>query len=155
MMMMMIPTTPYKSKLLQEPILIEDNGCLYMINKDGIATLQLPDGKQRNIGFLTKDRDGIVEYHITRNPEIHLFHKLDAYGINHRIMIAFDPDVVVFYIVNKGTSTKNIYYIDRNTYLKYATFLHFKQQNFELQRFIKVIHLKPHYAAKEQPYNIV
>lgn len=148
--------TPYREKLLKDDIRIEDNGCLYMINKDGIILVQLPDGKYRNIGFLSKDRDGIVEYHITRNPEIHLFRKLDAYGINHRVMTAFDPDRVVFYIINKDSPTKNIYYIDRETYAKYSTcFLHFKQQNFELQRFIKVIYLKTHYAAKEQPHSII
>lgn len=150
-----MPLTPYKDKLMVEPISFDDNGSFYYIDRGGIAIIQLPDGKRRHIGFLTKDRDGRVEYHIARNPEIHLFHKLDAYGINHRIMEVFDPDMVVFYIINKDTATKNLYYIDRETYAKYATvYLHFKQQNFELQRFIKTIHLKTHYAAKEQPRGI-
>lgn len=135
---------PYKDMLFKESFNFADGDAIYTISIHGIITLLLPREKPRNIGFLAKSRDGILEYFVTRNPDVHLFTKLNAYGVNHKIMEVFDPDTIVFLIVNKTNAKESdIRVVDRDTYKQQSQFLYFKKQNFELQRFIGLEHLRP------------
>lgn len=134
---------PYKDKLFKENFNFTDGEAIYSISVHGVVILSLPNERPRNIGFLAKSRDGVMtEYHVTRNPEVHLFRKLNAYGINHKIMEVFDPDNIIVYIRHNKGADIDMRIIDRDTYKQHAQYLHFKKQNFELQRFIGVEHLQ-------------
>lgn len=121
---------------------LEDNNkCKYVIDITGRIMLTLPTGTRRIIGQLYDTGDGLF-YGTVRQESIHLFRKTNSYGFNDFIYKTFKPDKVIIWVEDKQirlSATASV--IDNK-----AEYLHFKNQGFELQKFLQL-----HYFKEELP----
>ena len=121
--------------------LVDKNNCRYSINKLGSIILGLPDGSRRAIGRLTetiRDNKRILSYFCHRKEKVHLMRVNNSYGINEFIINTFKPDEIVFHIEDTG----RIFAITANEFTAHSTYMHFKRQGFELQKFIETKYMK-------------
>lgn len=71
--------------------------------------------------------------YLKRNSEKHYYRATKSYGFNYNILT--DPYLDIQWIVADIDDVK--YRFPKSTIDNYGTYLHFKQEGFELQRFLK------------------
>jgi hypothetical protein len=110
------------------------------------ATIHLKldaEKKVRHIGnFYIHDRS----FHVRRDSAKHYHYKTKSYGFNWNIL---DDDMLGIKSVHLTIDKADTYVIPVETIGKYGRFLNFKQQGFELQRFMPLELINN--FKKEQP----
>lgn len=123
----------YKSEIN----LVDKNKCQYAIGQKGEVVMTLPSGNRRQIGQLitTSEEDGSkLIYVCHRKQALHMMRVNNSYGVNEFIVNQFKPDMLFFFIDDTGEK----YSISREEFEKKSSYLHFRNQGFELQRFIQI-----------------
>jgi hypothetical protein len=88
------------------------------------------ESKKRNLGNLTiKDRS----FHIIRDSNKHYHYKSKSYGFNWNIINDAELGIKSIHLI---VDKKDKYVIPKTILDTYGTFLNFKQQGFELQKFL-------------------
>ncbi len=105
--------------------------------------LQSENGRKRKVGVITKSTETMK---IKRSRDKHLFRKFSAYGFNE-------------YVLQTAKSFNKIWLADEHDEWKIPVdfilkngehFLHFKEQGFELQRFITLSQIEQFRVRKEE-----
>jgi hypothetical protein len=118
--------------------LIDQNKCRYFIGEFGDINMTLPTGTKRHIGQLMKGEEGNIIYVCFRKKQFHLMRVNNSYGVNEFIMKQFAPDIILFQVEDTGERLK----ITKKDFDAHSEYMHFKQQGFELQKFIGLTHLE-------------
>jgi hypothetical protein len=88
------------------------------------------ESKKRNLGNLTiKDRS----FHIIRDSNKHYHYKSKSYGFNWNIINDAELGIKSIHLI---VDKKDKYVIPKTILDTYGKFLNFKQQGFELQKFL-------------------
>jgi hypothetical protein len=134
-----------KKKYTIRKFYIDDENYLLIKSNDTLIflTLYLKGDKGRNIGTVTKSTRTIK---MKRIRAVHLFRKLNAYGFNDYVLrnqssidwISLSDDL------GNHWSKIPVSYV-----LEHGTYLNFKNQGFELQRFVSLEDLEKYKVKKE------
>jgi hypothetical protein len=88
------------------------------------------ESKKRNLGnLIIKDRS----FHIIRDSGKHYHYKSKSYGFNWNIINDADLGIKTIHLI---VDKKDKYIIPKSILDTYGKFLNFKQQGFELQKFL-------------------
>lgn len=117
----------------QDIVFYDKNACKYFINTIGEITMFLPDNTQRFVGRLMLTPKGLV-YLNKRYKLKHLFRAKNAYGVNWPIVETFTPETIRLNILD----TRESYTISLEKFKELSKYLNFKNQGFELQKFIEI-----------------
>jgi hypothetical protein len=119
-------------------------------NKDVGASIYLKlksENKRRNIGTLFfNDRS----LHVIRNSSKHYHYVSKSYGFNWNII---DDDFLNIKSVHLVVDKSERYIIPKSVMETYGKFLNFKQQGFELQKFLPVDMIKNFKDLEYNPNN--
>jgi hypothetical protein len=117
-------------------------------NKDVGATIHLKlksENKRRNIGTIYfNDRS----FHVLRNSAKHYHYMSKSYGFNWNIITDDFLNIKSVYLV---VDKSERYIIPKSVMETYGKFLNFKQQGFELQKFLPMDMIKTFRDAEYNP----
>ena len=118
--------------------LVDKNKCRYHIGLQGEVILTLPTGVKRQIGQLIKrvdeDENEKLAYICYRKQSVHMMRVNNSYGINEFITNTFKPDEIIINVEDTGER----FFISAEAFNAKATYMHFRNQGFELQRFVEI-----------------
>ncbi len=126
---------------------IDDSGMNKLMVKQNekliILTLKLGDNKPRRIGQVTKSTRTIE---MRRTRSLHLFRKGNAYGFGYYVL----KNQTSIDWIRLSDDTGSHWKIPVNYLIAKGKFLHFKNQGFELQKFLSLETLKQFEVQPEE-----
>lgn len=124
----------------------DPNGCKLFVRmyahdgKEVSAMVQLQaagERRIRNLGFVTL---ADMVFHVKRNREKHLHQQSKSYGFNDTILREQSLFRIEYVHVTEDDTTH--YIVPASTIHEFGSYLHFKEQGFERQRFLRIDTLK-------------
>lgn len=139
--------TKKEDNYVHRQFFLDETGLNYLQLKQNdkliILSLKLGEYKLRRIGTVTKSTRTIE---MKRVREKHLFRKLNSYGFNDYVL----RNQTSFDCVRLSDDLNNHWKIPVEYILEKGTYLNFREQGFELQRFVSLEALEQFRVREEE-----
>ena len=121
----------------------------FLDNKEyTFATINLKLAKERRNRLLGMVDVQKATYHIVRNSARHYHYKSKSFGFNWEVL---SGNLIHIETISLRLDNDRLYVFPKSLITEYGTFLNFKQQGFELQRFLRFDLIKRYEKIFEKP----